>query len=212
MTLISTANVVQAEQGDRVGAELGVEAEALQQQDAVVLLAEAEFARGGDHAVGGVPVGLARGDRERAGQHGAREGRHHDLVADREVVGAADDAAGLRLADIHLAPVDGLAVGLRLRLERQHLADHDGAFEAVRGAVDVFFFEADLHERGVDVFRGGVGGHIRELTKPAQWNAHQTTIPNCWLKRISPSTMSRMSSRSLRNISVRSMPMPKAKP
>ena len=67
----------------------------------------------GDHAVGGVTVGLARGDRERAGQHGARQ-RDDDLVAGGEVVRAADDAARLGLADIHLAPVDRLAVALRL--------------------------------------------------------------------------------------------------
>ena len=44
-------------------------------------LAEAEFARRADHPVGDVPVGLARGDREAAGQHRARQ-RDHDQVAD----------------------------------------------------------------------------------------------------------------------------------
>ena len=130
MTLISTAAVVEAEQRDRVRAELGVEAELVEAQDAVVLVAEAELARRGDHAVGDVAVGLARGDRERAGQHGAGQ-RHDDLVADEEVVGAADDAAhgvaavgrGLALGgDTHLAPADGLAVGLRLVDELEHLA------------------------------------------------------------------------------------------
>ena len=56
-----------------------------------MVVAEAELARRGDHAVGDMAVGLARRDRERTGQHGAGQ-RHDDLVADEEVVGAADDA------------------------------------------------------------------------------------------------------------------------
>jgi hypothetical protein len=117
--------------------------------------------RRGDHAVGHVAVGLARGDRERAGQHRARQ-RHDDLVADEEVARAADDAVhrgaavgrGLAVGrDAHLAPADGLAVGLRLLDELEHLAHDDRALQLE--AVHVLLLEADLHEGGVHVL--GVG-------------------------------------------------------
>ena len=65
-----------------------------QHQDARVVVADAELADRADHAVGDVAVGLARGDREAAGQHRAGQ-RDDDEVADGEVVRAADDAARL---------------------------------------------------------------------------------------------------------------------
>ena len=162
-----------------------------------MLFPEAEFARRGDHAVGDVSVGRARGDGERAGQHGAGE-RDDDLVAGDEIVGAADDAADVARrpvaepfaelvakpfakpsghADIHLTPVDGLAVRLRFGFERQHLTDDDraGQLERVHGLL----FEADLHERGMDRRGSRVGREVDVFAEPAEWDAHQTTIPNC---------------------------------
>ena len=169
--------VIQAEQLDRVALPALVEAELGEPQDAVVLVAEAELARGGDHAVGDVSVGLAGRDRERPGQHGAGQ-RHDDLVAGGEVVGAADDAARLGLADIHLAPVDGLAVRSAARsTNSRHLADDDRAGHVE--AVDVLLFEADLHEGGVHVLERDVLGQVDPLAQPAERDAHQTTIPNC---------------------------------
>ena len=86
--------VAQAEQVDRVRADLGVAVRAPgEHQDAVVVVADAELAGGADHAVGDVAVGLARGDREAAGQHRAGQ-RDDDLVADGEVVRTADDPRG----------------------------------------------------------------------------------------------------------------------
>ena len=150
-----------------------------------MVLADAEFADGGDHAGGEVPVGLARGDVEVARQHGARKGDHH-LVAFDEVVGAADDAlhaggvdalAGeallLALGDHpDLAPVDGLAVGLGFLDDAQHLAHHDGALEGVRGPVDCFFFKTDLDQLGHDVFGRCSGRYLREFTQPGKWDTH----------------------------------------
>ena len=73
-----------------------------------MVLADAQFADGGDHAGGEVAVGLARGDPEVPGQHGAGQGDHH-LVTLHEVVGAADDA-------LHAGGVDAVAgEGLLLR-------------------------------------------------------------------------------------------------
>ena len=56
---------------------------------------EPELLGRADHPVRDVAVGLARGDREVAGQHGPRQ-RDDDEVVDGEVVGAADDARGRR--------------------------------------------------------------------------------------------------------------------
>ena len=144
--------VVEGEQADRIGSHGRVEVEFGQSQDAVVLVAESEFARRGDHPIGDMAVGLAGGDRERAGQHGSGQG-HDDLVSDEEVACAADDAVhgvaaiGRRLAlwgDAHLAPTDGLAVGLRFLDELEDLAHDDGT--AQLEAVHVLLFEADAHE------------------------------------------------------------------
>ena len=212
-------DVVEAEEALIASVPTGrVDAELHQAQDAGVLLAESELFRRGDHAVGGVTVGLARGDRERAGQHRTGQG-DGDLVADEEVARAAHDAVHRRPAvrgglavgrDLHLAPADRLAVGLRLFDELEHFADHDGSLQLE--AVDVLLLEPDAHERGEHVFGGGIRRHIDVLTQPRKRDAHQTTIPNCSLKRTSPSAMSRMSCTSLRNIRVRSIPIPNAKP
>ena len=161
--------VVQAEEGDRIRAHLGVEPEARKTKDAVVLVAETQLASRGDHAVGDVAVGLARGDREGTRQHGARQ-RDHDLVTDHEVVGAADDAARLGFADIHLAPVDRLAVGLRLGSELEHLPDDDGTRQLE--AVHVLLFEPDLDERCVHVLVGDVLGEVDEFAEPGDGDAH----------------------------------------
>ena len=111
--------VAQAEQLDRVGAERSVADQVRgEHQDAVVVVAGAQLAAGADHAVADVAVGLARGDREAAGQRRPGQ-RDHDEVADGEVQRTADDAARLRLAHVDLAPADGLAVGGGLLLERR---------------------------------------------------------------------------------------------
>ena len=97
-----------------------VDLEQPQHDDAVVVVAEAELAGRADHAVGDVAVGLARRDREPAGQHRAGQ-RDDDEVADGEVVRAADDPLGV--PSVSLWPCSptstwhqriGLAVLLRL--------------------------------------------------------------------------------------------------
>jgi phenylalanyl-tRNA synthetase alpha chain len=79
-------------------------------------------------------------------------------------------------------------------------------------AMQVLLFQTDPDQGGVHVLRRGPCGQVHVLREPGQRHAHQLTIPNCWLNRTSPSTMSRMSLRSLRNCRVRSMPIPKANP
>ena len=140
-----------------------------------------------------------------------------DEVADGEVVGAADDLLGLALgehlavlADVDRAPVDRLAVLLRLGLDGQDAADDQRAADVA--TVQSLLLEADAHEVGRDVGAGGVRGHVGELAQPGQGRVHQISIPNCWEKRTSPSTMSCMSATPWRSMSERSMPSPKAKP
>ena len=116
-------------------------------EDAVVVVAEAELALGADHAGRDVAVGLARADRERPlrrGEHAAGED-DHDEVAGVEVVGAADDALGLTgavgVADVDGAPVDRLAVLLRLGVAGEHAADDEGAGDTT--GVQALLLEAD---------------------------------------------------------------------
>ena len=86
---------------------------------------------GADHPVGDVAVGLARGDLEAAGQHARRAATTTTRSPAAKLCGAADDALRLAgavgVADVDLAPADGLAVLLRLGSERQHPADDERA-------------------------------------------------------------------------------------
>ena len=177
--------LAQPEEVEHVRADLRVQAEVGEHDDALVVVAEAELAHRGHHAGRHVAVGLARGDPEVARQHGAGQAHDH-LVPGLEVLRAAHDA--LHAGGLHalarerllgalghhadLAPVDGLAVLLRLGLLGQHLADDERAREPVRGTVHVLLFEADRHEVGEDVLGGGVGRDLRELAQPVKRDTH----------------------------------------
>ena len=169
------------------GGNLTVREVLRQHDDAVVILAESEFARGADHAVGNVTIGLARGDLEVARQHGSRQRDDHQVV-DVEVVRAADDAAARQLrgflaraggvvvlAHVHAAVVDGLAVRSGLLHARQDAAHDEGADDA--GGVDFFFLKADLDQGG------GQGLGVRPLRnvdvvgQPAQRNHRHVSFP-----------------------------------
>ena len=128
--------------GEGFAVRAGFGGTGLEHQDARMVFADTEFRDGADHAVGHLAVRLASGDFESAGQHRAGQ-RNDDEVTLVEITRATDDAAGLGLADIHLAPVNGLAVALRLRLERHNLTDDNGTGDLE--AVGVLFFEADLN-------------------------------------------------------------------
>ena len=177
-----------------------------------MVVTDAELAGRADHAVGDVAVGLAGADGEAAGQHRAGQ-RDDDEVADGEVVRAADDAARLRFADVDLTPADGLAVLLRLVVQVEDPADDERTGDPVARGLDALDLEPDARSaRRPALAVASPGGQVDVLGQPAHRRAHQASIPNAAVNRTSPSTMSRMSSTSLRNISVRSMPMPNAKP
>jgi hypothetical protein len=150
--------------------------------DPVRIRAQAQFLTGADHAVGEVAIGLASSDGERAGQHGAGQGDHHE-VSGLEVVSAADDPAagtflpGLRVLrvvevlvvfgpHVHTAPVDGLAVLLGLLVQVQDLADDQRTGHL--GAVDGFFLETHGDEVRGDLFGIGAFTKLHVLPEPAE--------------------------------------------
>ena len=180
----------QAQPGDDVGADRGnltVREVLRQHDDAVVILTQTKLARGADHAVGDVTVGLAGGDLEVAGQDGAGQG-DHDQVVDVEVMRAADNAAAgqLRgllagagsivvLTHVHAAVVDDLAVRGRLFHAGQDAAHDEWAGYARR--VDLFFLKTDLHQGGGQCAGVGAFGDVHVVGQPAQRNHRHVSFP-----------------------------------
>src|SRR5664279_5524478 len=153
------------------------------------------------------PIGLARGDGEAAGQYGAGQRDRHP-VADGEVTGTADDPPGAG-AGVHLAAADGLAVAGDELLDGEHLADqYAGDIGADR--LNPLDLQADPQQR-IRRLSGGVRWQVDVAAQPGQRDPHQASIPKANVNRTSPSTRSRMSGMSCRNIRVRSSPIPRAK-
>jgi hypothetical protein len=186
-----------------------------QHEDPIVVLAEPELLGGADHPGGEMPVGLAGGDLEASGEHPTGQHDDHE-VAGGEVVRPAHDALRLTGAvgspDVDLAPVDGLAVLLRLGLHRQDAPDHQRAGDVVAGTLERLELEPERGQPRREVLGGDVGGQAGVLADPGDRRLHDSSDPKASEKRTSPSNMSRMSSTPWRNIRVRSMPIPKAKP
>src|SRR5699024_3339966 len=145
------------EQRDRVVTGLTGQTKIRQNDDAGVVLTEAELLGRADHAIGLVTVGLASSNLEVTGQDSSGQAGD-DEVAGHEVVRTADDAAaghlgtGLRVlrivlgfvvfgADVDAAPVDGLAVRVLFLDEFEHAADDEGAGDL--GSEEVLFLESD---------------------------------------------------------------------
>ena len=130
----------------RAGIGAGLAGALGQHDDPLVVLADPELAGGADHPGAHVAVGLAGGDLEVPREHPTGQD-HHDQVTGREVVGAADDALGLAgtvgRANINLAPLDRLAVLLRLGLHREHPADHQRAPDLLARLLDRLQLEAE---------------------------------------------------------------------
>ena len=165
----------------------------LEHDDAGVILPDAELAGRADHAVGDVPVGLARGDAEVAGQDGAGQA-HDDVVTDVEVVGAADDAAAGQVggllagaggvvvlgADVDAAVVDDLAVGLLLGLAGEDLADDEGAGDGRRN--DALLLQAHAHEVGGELLGAQAGGDVDVLAQPFNGDVGHVSFPFRWCR------------------------------
>ena len=171
--------IVQTQQLHRIGAKLRVQAQGREHQDAAVVVADAQLAGRGNHAGRLVAVGLTGGNREIAGQNSAGQG-HNNLVAGYEIVGTTNNALNTGRLDAltgqgllptlrnhaHLAPVHGLAVGVGLGFHRENLAHHNRARHLVGGAVNVFFFQANLHQGCHQIFSRSVLGDRHELAQP----------------------------------------------
>ena len=159
------------------------EAVVAQQDDAVMVVAESEFALGGAHAVGHMPVGLARFYTEITGQHSSRQ-RDDNLLAGGHIRRSAHDAArhlvavlvnGIVLvADIHMAPVDGLAVLLRFRRGIHHIADHNRTGHL--GSMNLFLFETDLDKVLGKLFVGQALGNLDVFLEPVNINHRHGSI------------------------------------
>jgi hypothetical protein len=142
-----------------------------------VVVTQPQLAGRADHAVADPPVGLARGDREPAGQHRAGQRDDHE-VALEEVGGAADDPAhpglGLRdlvrLGDLDHAVPDGLLV-LGELLDLRDPADHERAAHLPERG-DLLDLDADPDERVRELFRGESLVGLEMLGEPADGNPH----------------------------------------
>ena len=122
-------------------------------------------------------------------------------------------SARFGFADVDLDRPDGL-------LELGEFLDLDDPADRQRSGDgphrnDLLDLVADADQRLLEL----VGQHVptrsaglNDVTQPAVRKPHQAPTPNGSEKRTSPSTMSRMSGMPLRNCSVRSSPMPNAKP
>ena len=120
---------------------------------------------------------------------------------------------GCGFADVDLDGADRL-------LELGELLDLGDAADGQRTADradrdDLLDLVADADQRLLEL----VGGHVPagcagldDVAQPAVGKSHQAPTPNGSENRTSPSTMSRISGMPLRNCSVRSSPMPNAKP
>ena len=171
--------IVQAQQLHRVGANLRVQAQGRKHQNAAVIIANAQRTSRSNHASRLVAVGLTSGNRKTAGQNSAGQG-HNNLVTGLEVVGTTNNALNtgrlnaltgqsLLLAfrnHTHLAPVHGLTVRVGLRLHREHLTNHNRAGQLIRGAVNVFFFQANLHQGCHQIFSRSILSYRHELAQP----------------------------------------------
>ena len=98
-----------------------------------------------------------------------------------------------------------------MRVPMRWLADVVPAAADAAG-VQPLLLQPHGHEVGGDLRTGHTLRQLDVLAQPVDRNPHQISIPNCALKRTSPSMISRMSARWLRNIRLRSTPIPKAKP
>ena len=171
--------IVQAQQLHRIGADLRVQAQGRKHQNATVIIANTQLTGRGNHASRLMTIGLTGGNRETAGQNSTGQG-HNNLVTGLEIVGTTNNALhsgrlnaltgqSLLLAlrnNTHLAPIHGLAIRVGLRLHREHLTNHNRAGQLIRGAVNVFFFQANLHQGCHQIFSGSILSYRHELAQP----------------------------------------------
>ena len=186
-----------------------------QHHDPAVVVPETQLGGRADHPVGDVPVRLAGGDGEAAGEHRPGQ-RDDDEVPDVEVAGPADDPRRESsmlcgpTSTWHQRMVLPFFCGSSTKSSTRPMTS--GPVTSGPGLIDRLDLETGADQRGgqssaVQILRQG-----RVLAQPAQRGPHRASPTRARLNRTSPSIMSRMSSELLRNIRVRSTPIPKANP
>ena len=192
----------------------------------VVIITEAELARRADHPVGDVPVGLAGGDGEIAGQHGSGQG-DHDMSPTAKLWAPQtmprDELSPGRCAARRRPGTSGSSCRCSAAPRRSPstLPITSGPVTSAPAVLDGLDLEPGPDQGLGQAATVKLIGQRGVLAQPAQRRphrlslhdrAHRASPTSERLKRTSPSIMSRMSSELLRNIRVRSTPIPKAKP
>ena len=149
-----------------------------QHDDTRVVVAQPELAGGADHAVGEVPVRLARTDPEAAGQDSARQDHRHQS-ADREVRRATDDAARHGLAVlVGLTDIDQDMPDRLLELaelgDLLDPADQKWAGDGRAKIGDLLDLEADPDQGGLQL--GRIGRCVDELPQPRHGHPHPSDL------------------------------------
>ncbi len=150
----------------------------VEDEQARLVVAEAEFPAAAHHAVGLDVAQLSFLDHNAAGQRGAGERQRH-LVADLVVLRAADDLARGAAAVIHLA--DAEPVGVRVLHGFEDLRDDDLV------GVDAAHFDAlDLDAGEREQVAQLLDGHVREVEmgfEPGQGDFHAGFDRINWINR-----------------------------
>ena len=143
-----------------------------QLHDAVMVVAEAELARGAQHAARGDAADLGRAELDAARRdHRAGRGEHH-LEALPRVRSAAHHLQRRALADVHHADLE--LVGVRVPPGLQDVADDEGR-QIARLVLDVLDLEPDARQRVGDRLEVGVAAEV--LFQPGEGELHDDSPP-----------------------------------
>ena len=176
---------------------------ARQFDNAVGVVAEAQFGLGAQHAIGDDPTNRPLFQRYAVWQRQARN-REHPLHALPDIGRAANDLDRLLAACRNLANAQAIRVGMLLHVD--DLAD-DHAVESC--AFDGYFVDFETEHGQLMRKVAGLQFRINPFTQPGLYDLHHRYL-NCLRKRMSFSKNVRRSSTRYRSIASRSIPMPKA--
>ena len=139
---------------------------AVQEHDALRIVAEADLLGGAQHPVGPLATHLPAGDLHAIGHRHAQGGKGHQ-VSHRHVEGAAADLQGFPVTGINVDQLD--AIGVRVGTQVEHPGHHD----AVQSPTDRrhrLDGQAEVAELVTDLLGGAV--HGCELLEPRQEDLH----------------------------------------
>ena len=142
-----------------------------QEHDSGVIGAQLDLVLGEDHPVAELAPNLASFQLEAGRQDGSRQG-NADGGARAEVPGAADDLPGIALADVHLAELQAVRVGMLDSVEHAAHAEEPEVAVNVRNADRLD--SVDLAARDHEAVRDLLDRHLDRdvLPQPAHRHAH----------------------------------------